>query len=176
MLACAENGMRAIEPPNRGAPGLRLPLVARRHRVVEVWAARSLQQVAAHGGHVSKLRRRTGEDCLRKERVSSIDLFVIGHVRVANEGAQSQPPIRPRLDVPQGKMGDVDHPRRTLDVFFYQVEEIRPTCDKLRRTVRLDGPHGVHDVRGPRIGEAVHSSPALCPACMACWMAAMICG
>ncbi len=81
----------SVEAFYGGAAGPRLALVAGRSRVVEVAAARPLHQVAADRRHVAQLRRRTGQDGLREQRIAPLDLLVVGDVGVRHERAEPQP-------------------------------------------------------------------------------------
>ena len=87
-----------LKPLDRRAAGARLALVARRGRVVEVGAARPLQQVAAGGGHVAQLRRRAGEDRAGEQRIARLDLRVIGEIAVRHQGADAQAAVCGLLD------------------------------------------------------------------------------
>ena len=71
VLAGAEDRVDAVDAAD--APGSRVPglaLVAGRGGVVEVVAARALQQVAAVGRHVAQLRRGAGQDRPGEQRVA----------------------------------------------------------------------------------------------------------
>ena len=72
VLAGAEDGERAVVAVDCGAAGAGFALVAGVGGVAEIDAAGALQQIAAGGGHVAKLRRCAGEQSLREHRVVAL--------------------------------------------------------------------------------------------------------
>src|SRR5215207_8498386 len=85
VLACAEDGQNTVLAINRRAAGPGLAFVARCAGIVEVVAARALEEVAAGGGGVAQLRRGTGQDCAGEEWVALHDPFVVSGHRVRHE-------------------------------------------------------------------------------------------
>ena len=87
-LACAEDGVDAVEAFDGGAAAAGSALVAGGEGGVhEVVAAGALHEVAAGGGHVAELRGGSAEKSVREERVVGADDFVVGEVAVADSGA-----------------------------------------------------------------------------------------
>jgi hypothetical protein len=62
-------------------------LIAGRGDIVEIQAARSLQQVAAGRGHVAQLLRGAGENGTPEQRITCLNLRVIGEIGIGNERA-----------------------------------------------------------------------------------------
>ena len=110
VIADAQYGMGTVEPLEGGAAGTGLPFVARRRRVVEIRAVRPLEQVTADGGHVAELGRRAGQNGFREERIPALDFFMVGHIRVRGEGAETESTVCPGFDLGEGQVGDVDQP------------------------------------------------------------------
>ena len=82
--------VHAVVAFERAAPAAGFALVARgERRVVEIIAARALEQVAAGRRQVAKLRRRARQDRLTQHRVTLPDQRVFGHVGVARERAEA---------------------------------------------------------------------------------------
>ena len=132
-FARAEDGVHAVEPGDRGAAAAGLALVAGRRGVVEVIAAGALQQVAAGRGHVAQLRRGAGEDRAGQQRIALGDQRVIGEVGIRHQRADAQAAVRRLLDGLERQPRNVDQPRRPLDVFFHQVDQVGAAGDEFRR-------------------------------------------
>ena len=79
-VAGAKDRMTAVDAADRRAAAARLALVAGRRRVIEIGAARPLQQIAAGGGHVAQLLRGAGEDGAGEQRIALLDQRVVGEV------------------------------------------------------------------------------------------------
>jgi hypothetical protein len=88
-FARAEDGMDAVEAAERGASGAGLALVAGAGRLVEIEAARALQEIAAGRRLVAKLRRRAGEERLGQNRVARANPFIRGECRIGDLRADS---------------------------------------------------------------------------------------
>src|SRR2546423_15088430 len=71
--ADAEDRMHAVEAVNRRAPRAGLAFVASGCDVVEIGAARSLEQIAPVGGHIAYLCRCACQNRLREQRVAAFD-------------------------------------------------------------------------------------------------------
>ena len=80
-LARAEDRVHAVEAADRRAARARLAFVAGRRDVVEVGAARALQEVAADRRHVAQLLRGAGQQRARQHRIALLDQRVIGQDR-----------------------------------------------------------------------------------------------
>ena len=168
LVARPENRVHAVEAVDGRTPGARLTLVAGRGGVVEVIAARALQEVAAVGGHVAELRRCARQDRPGEERIPPFHLLVVRRVRVGHERAEAQAAPVELLDPIQRKARDVDEATRPRDVFLHQVDEIGPAGNEHRCMIRGDLAHGRCDVGGSRVREVVHRVTLLSAEPMAC--------
>src|SRR5438876_1605090 len=131
VLACAEDRVHAVDATDRSATAPGRTFVAGRARIVEIEAARSLQQVAAGRCHVAQLRRGAGEDGARKQRIACLDLRVPGEVAVGHQRADAQAPTFNLLDLVERQVGYVDHGGGKLYMLLDEVDEIRSAGDKL---------------------------------------------
>ena len=86
--------LHAVDAVDGRAAAAGLALVAGRRRVVEVEAARPLQQVAAGRRHVAQLLRGAGQDRARQQRIALLDQRMIGEVGVRHERADAQAAVR----------------------------------------------------------------------------------
>ncbi len=91
VVAGAEDRQHPVLAVDRRTAGARDALVAGETSVAEVAAACTLQQVAAHRGHVADLRRGGGQQRLRQHRPASHHVAVLGHVGHAGQWFQVQP-------------------------------------------------------------------------------------
>src|SRR5262245_4329289 len=89
-FAGAEDRVAAVETLDGRAAAAWLALVARRCGVIEVGAARALQEVASGRSHVAQLCRCTRQDGARKQRVALLDQGMVSEVGVRHEGADPQ--------------------------------------------------------------------------------------
>ena len=88
-----------LKPPMRRAAAAGLALVAGLVGVVEVRAARALQQVAGGRRLVAQLARGAGEQRARQHAVVAPHALVGGEIGVAHQRADAQPALRRRLDL-----------------------------------------------------------------------------
>src|SRR5258708_21517809 len=156
MLARPQNRMPAIDPLDGRTAAARLTLVARGGRIVEIEAARSLQEIAPSGGHVSQLLRGPGEDRASQQWIARLDLRMIGKIAVGNQRADPQAAVFRLLDLIEREMSDVDQSRRACDILLHQVDQVGATGDEFCGRVRRDLAYGVSDVARSRISEIVH--------------------
>jgi hypothetical protein len=156
MFAGAEDRVHAVDAADRRAAAARLALVASRARVVEIEAARSLQQVAAGRGHIAQLLRRSGEDGAGEQRIAGLDLRVPGEIAVRHQSADAQAAVFGLLDPVERQMGDVDQPRRLRDMLLDEVDDVGAAGNEFRLRVSCDLANGIGNVRRPRIAEIVH--------------------
>ena len=165
-IAGAEDRVHAIEAVDGGAAAARLAFVAGRRDVVEVGAARALQEVAAGRCHIAQLLRGAGHDRAGENRIALLDQRVIGEIGVAHERADAQAAARRVFDLLQRQPRDVDQLRRPLDIHLHQIDQIGAAGDEFRVRVASDLAHRVGDVAGARILEVDHDRP------ITCWIAA----
>ncbi len=138
VLAGAEDGVDAVHPADGRAAAAGFAFVAGRAGVVKVIAPGPLQQVAAGGRCVAQLRRGAGQDRAGQQRIPRRDPIVVGNGAVGHQSADAQAAGLRRLDgVQAGQAGDVDQPRRALDIVFHQVDQVGAAGDnaggRLRR-------------------------------------------
>jgi len=69
-----------------------------------------LEQIAAGCRHVAQLRRRAGQDGAGEQRVTALDLRVIGEVAVWDQRADPQPAVGRVLDAIELQPRDIDQP------------------------------------------------------------------
>ena len=169
-LARAEDRVHAVEAVDRRAAAARLAFVAGRRGVVEVIAARPLQEVAAGRRHVAQLLRSAREDRAREQRIALLDQRMIGEVGIRHERADAHAAVRGLLDLVQRQPRDVDQPRGAFDILLHQVDQVGAAGDEFRRRIGGDLPHRVGDVVGARVLEIDHDCP------IACWIAATMFG
>ena len=177
VFAGAQDGVLARQGSTRRAAAAGLALVARHAHVVEVHAARALQQVAAVGGQVADLRRRAGQQRRRDQRVLGAHQRVVGGVGIARQCAQAQAAVRRGLDGVQARQAvDVHQPRRAQHVFLHQVEQVGAAGNEAAAAVGAGAAgvnaqlrQGVGAVAGAGVGERGHAGtvPATTAVCAA---------
>ncbi len=123
MFAGAKHSMNAVEAVDGRATGSRVALVAGVRRVAEVIATRALQQVAAGRGHITKLRRGTGQQRLGKHGVLLLNGGVVSQIAVADHGPDPEPACRHFFDFVERERVDVDQRSGPLYVEFHQVDQ-----------------------------------------------------
>lgn len=131
--AGAENGVVFGQPANGRTAGARVAFVARGGMVVEIHAARALQQVAAIAGHVANLRRSAGQNRRAQQGVTRFDLRVICGVGIARQRTQAQTAIGLGADAVQRQPIDVDQAAGAHQLQFHQVGEIGAAGDEAHR-------------------------------------------
>ena len=97
-----------LKPPMRRAAAAGLALVAGLGGVVEIRAARALQQVAGRGRLVAQLAGGAGEQRPRQHAVVAPHARVGREVGVAHQRADAQAALRRRLDRVERQAVDVD--------------------------------------------------------------------
>ena len=179
VFARAEDRVHAVDAVDRRAAAARRALVARCARIVEVQAARSLQQVAAGRGHVAQLRRRSRENGAGEQRIARLDPRVPGEIGVQDQSADAQAAVLDVLDPVEREMGDVDQPRRPRYMLLDEVDDIGAACNESRLRVVDDLAYGIGNIGRARIPEIVHDPPSsdgCCSLPIASAMAAMMLG
>ncbi len=169
-LARAEDCVHAVEPVDGGAAAAGLTFIAGRGDVVEIVAARALQEIAARRSHVAQLLRGAGEDSAREQRIALRHQEVIGEVGIGHERADAQAAVARLFDRLERQARDVDEPRRTLDLLLHEIDQVGAAGDEFRLRIGGDPAHGVGDVGGARVGKIDHDRP------IACWIAATMLG
>jgi hypothetical protein len=127
----------------------RSALVARLGDVLEVRAARALQQVAADGRDVAQLPRGAGQQGGREQRIALPHRAIGGEVAVADGGADPQPAAGEVVDVRVWQPRDVDEALGRLDAELHEVDQVRAPAEVHRAGLG----HGRHCTR--RVGRAL---------------------
>jgi hypothetical protein len=155
MASPPEHCVHPVEAAQRRTSRPGHALVAGLGRVIEVGAARALQQVAARRGLVAKLRRRAGENGLREQRITAAHAHVGGSRAVGDQRTNAQAALRRLFNAIKRQATDVDELRRRLDLQLHEVDEIRAPGDELGR-----GPGGRcaggRDLVRPFVAERFH--------------------
>ena len=96
---------------------------------------------------------------------------MIGEIGIRDERADPQSPVGSLLDGLERQPRDVDQPRRALDIFLHQIDQVGAARDEFRRRIGGNLAYRVGDVGCPCILEVDHD---LAP--IACWIAATMFG
>src|SRR4051812_881486 len=96
-LAGAEDRVDPVDAVDGGAAAAGRAFVARCGDVVEIEAARALQEIAAGRGHVAQLLRRAGQNRARQEWIMLLNKWVIGEVAVGHQRTDEQAAVRTLL-------------------------------------------------------------------------------
>ena len=135
--------MIAVEAVDRVAALARAALVAARGVVIEIGAARALQEIAADRRHVADLRRSAGEDRLR-EQGKALAHTPVGRDRgVLHAGADQQAAALCLLDIARQPCHVHEH-IGTLDRLAHQVDEIGAAAEILRARARSGRERSAH--------------------------------
>lgn len=131
-------------------------VTARSVIVIEVGAARALEKITSHGGHVADLRGSSGEDRACQHRITHAHCLVLGEGGVADAGADQQSAIFALLDCGR-QPRHVNECGWPLQVLAHQINQIGAAsqilgADGRSQTKRFGG------VAGVVIGERVHSA------------------
>src|ERR1700730_7973667 len=116
MLARPQDGVHAVDPVDCRTAAARLALIAWRGCIVEIEAARPLQEIAPGRGHVAQLLRGPGKDRAAQQWIARLDLRVIGDIAIGNQRPDPQAAVPGLLDLVERQMRDVDQPRWTRDI------------------------------------------------------------
>ena len=135
-----------LRPSMAEQPVPRLAFVAGRRDVVEIGAARALQEIAAGGRHVAQLLRGAGQQRARQHRIAPLHQRVIGEIGVAHERADAKPAACGLLDLVERKPGDVDQLGRPLDIHLHQVDQIGAAGDEFRPRAGGHLAHRIGDI------------------------------
>ena len=170
-LAGAQDGVHAVVAAQRRAAAARLAFVAGHGDVIEIRAARALQEIAGRGRLVAELRRGAVQQGLRQHGIALTDPGIGREVGVAHQGTDAEAAVGRLDDVAQGQARDVDEMGRPLDIDLHEIEQVGAAGHE--GGARLAGRLGRGgDVAGAFVGEGPH--PAL--PCWASMMAATMLG
>ena len=157
-LAPPQYGVKPVVAAAGVAARTGIALIAGAGDVVEVSAARPLQEIAADRGGVAKLRGRSGQKRLGDRRKASGKIPIVSEVGVADQRADPHAAVGKVLDaVEVGKMADVDKPARAANAALHQVQKVGAGGQiggaRFRR-----GRNGFSDRCRPHIVERLHAT------------------
>src|SRR6516162_8242089 len=156
VLARPQDRVHPIDPFDRRTAAARLALIAWRGRIVEIEAARSLQEIAPGGCHVPQLLRGAGKNRTAEQWIACLDARVIDEIAIGHQRGDPQAAVPRLLDLVERKMGDVDQPRWARDILLHEIDQVGAPSDEFCARVRRNLAHGVGDVARARISEIVH--------------------
>jgi hypothetical protein len=155
-VADAHDGVLAAVTEQGAAAAAGLALVAGLIRVVEVRAARSLQEVAGRGRLVAQLAGRTGHQRARQYGVIAAHARICREVGVAHQCTDAQPAVGRGFDAVEIEFVEIDQVRRGLDLQLHQVEQVGAARDEPGSGVFGDGCGRVGRCVGALVGEGFH--------------------
>ena len=158
-LRGAEDREVAVLSFARRAPAARHALVARLADVLEVVAARALQEVAADRREVAKLPRGSLEERGREQRIALAHERIGGQLGIAERRAEEQSALARLLDgAAAGQPPDVDEQSGRLDAEAHEIDEIRAAAEKATVRLPVEQGDGGLGVRGARVVERPHAA------------------
>ena len=113
-----------LKPADGGAAAAGLAFVARLVGVVEIGAARALEQIAGGSRLVAQLAGRAGEQRARQQAIVAPHAHIGGEIGVAHQRADAQAAVGRRFDLVERQSVDVDQMRRRFDLELHQIEKI----------------------------------------------------
>jgi hypothetical protein len=169
VLAPAENGVKPVVAAAGVAARTGIAFVAGAGDVVEVRAARALQEIAADGRGIAQLRRGSRQKRFGHGREAPREIAIVRKLRIVNQCADAHAAIWKILDIIEPrKMGDVDEPVREADASFHQIEEIGASGEIDGARVRSGGDR-FRNGRRPHVVEGLHAtSLRLCASSIRC--------
>ena len=157
-LAPPDDGVKPVLAAAGVAARAGLALIAGAGDIVEVGAARPLQEIAADRGGVAKLRGRSGQQRLGDRRKAPGESPVVGEVSVAHERADPHAAVGKVLDaVEAGKMADVHKPARAGHAALHQVQKVG-AGRQIGGARRRSGRNGFTDRCRPHVVEGLHAT------------------
>src|SRR4051794_35305500 len=156
-IACPEYGVdTVIALDGRAAAALHTLVAFLVAGIIEVVAARPLQQGSAHRRHIAQLLRGTGENGLSENGITGANQLMIGSLGVPGQRSYADAAFV-LFDLRQRKPVDVDQMRRAFYTHFHQVEKIGSTAQKASIGMPGEGLYRVIDCSGPSIGKRLHA-------------------
>jgi hypothetical protein len=139
-------------------PSARFALVAGARGVVEIGASRALQEIAADGRRVAKLRRGSGEQRLGDYGKAEGKVAVMRQIGIAHERSDPDIAARQMFDPAEPRQAiEVDETARAGDAALHQVKKVGAGGQIGGARLR-GGRDGLGDRRGPEIIECVHAT------------------
>ena len=137
--------------------------------VVEISAAGPLQQIAADGRGIAKLRGSARQQRLGDRGIGLCKVRIVREVGIADQRADADAAIGKMFDaVEPGQPRDVDETVRAADAALHQVEQIGAGRE-IGGTRDGRGGDGVGDGRGPEIFEVLHAERLWLAVASVCW-------
>ena len=151
-----------LKPVERGAAAPGVALVAGGDPVAQVRAARALEQVAAHRGHVAQLLGGAEVQRLGDRREALDHPRLAGDVAHARERADAQTAVGERLDARERQVVDVDEVIVVGDAGADEVDLGRPAGQE--RAARVPGGERERLLhrRGAAVAQRLHGASRTC--------------
>src|SRR6266849_1820091 len=180
-LRCPKDSAIALIALPRGAAAAWHTLVARLGDVLEVDAARALQQVPTSSGEIAQLARGACEQRLGEHGIARANGAIGRQIAVAHHRSDADAPIGEQFDAIIGQVGDVDQQIWVPYPQPQMVDEVRPSSEE--NSVRRLGEErdGAGGVTRTFVAERIHSCASF-PTCWgrsgscACWATSLIAG
>jgi len=145
------------EKPSIGTARAWIALIAGHVGVVEIRAARALEEVAACRCLVAQLTRSAGDQRPRQHAIVAADTTVGGEVSIAHERPDPKAAVLGVLDDVEAETVDIDEVRGGLNLELHEVEEIGPAGDELGALDRRRGRSGLRRRGGALVAEGSHA-------------------
>src|SRR5260221_3492884 len=160
-LRCAQDGQGAVIASARGTATARHALIAWLGDILEVDAARALQQIPPGRRQVAQLARGSREQRLGKYGIALANRAISSEVAVAHHGTDADSPIGQQLDAVVGQVCDVDQQLRLCNSQLHVVDEVGSTAEE--GSVRVPGEQCDSAGRVARafVPERIHRAPSL---------------
>ena len=120
-----------LKPPMARAAAAGLAFVAGLVGVVEIRAARALQQIARGRRLVAQLAGGAGEQRARQHAIVAPHARIGGEIGVAHQRADAQAAFRRGFDLVEREAVHIDQMRRRFDLELHQVEQVGAARDEL---------------------------------------------
>jgi hypothetical protein len=168
-LAPAEDRVDVVGAFEGGAAATGLAFIAGRRDVVQIVAARTLEEIAASRRHVAQLCGRAGKDCARDNRIALFDQRMVGKVGIRHQRADPQSPTIGLFDCVERQPRDVDQPRRAFDILLHEIDQVSAAGDEFRGRIGGHLAHRIGDIVGSRVLEIDHDCTIACRSPQGCW-------
>ncbi len=129
-LRCPQDSKLAVIALTCGAAAARYPLVARLRNVLEVDAARALQQVPTGGGEIAQLARGPCEQRLGEQGIARANRAIGREIAVAHQRPDAHAPIGERFDTVIGQVADIDQQIWFPHPQLQMVDQVRPSSQE----------------------------------------------
>ena len=151
--------MRPAEPADRRAAAAGIAFVARLIGVVEIRAARPLQQIAGGRRLVAQLAGSAGKERAREQAVVAAHPLIGGKVGIPHQRADPQAAFGGRFDLVELEPVDVNEVCRRLDFELHQVEKIGAAGNEFGAGNACGGRRSFGRRLRALVGESPHAFP-----------------